>query len=591
MPTRWAAFSGCVASIGALVYAFALQGSIKEIAFLPLLVILGNLILDRDLRSSTRALALVGGFAAAGSIGSIGLPALGWILPLGGVALLANWKRFGGERGLKQLAVMAGVVAVALVLMTLPRAEGAINQLNLARDLSQTNTALANDPGNLRRPIGKEQSLGAWFGSSHLVAPQQREGTIVALGIIFVLFLLGGLSFLLRRRWLWIAWAGTLFGIWYVLTWRGTMWIDAKLVMLASNAVLMVALYGAWQLRDQLRPKLGRALAYGGAGVIALSVFASAGAQYLATTILPTDRYNELSVINERFAGQGPAFTPDFDENGLFVLRDIGVTGPGYAYTDPGYTIRRDGTSVGYGGSADIDNIIDRRYADYPLVIQRRGPARSRPGSDYDLVLRGEFYESYKRNETQVVEHLQVGDPAVAVSVPYCKDILAIARRGDADDLTLLAAVPRAPVKFLAPTDVKITGDLAEPHPFGEIKGTGTIEFSADVKPGQKLWWNGAITRPIDVLVDGQRVGSFKYNVSGQGAIAGPLALPEGKHEITLKRGNGSLAPGGLGGGSFFGVTLAPADESEVIEVDRKRAEAELCGRQIDWLELVRPTD
>ena len=57
--------------------------------------------------------------------------------------------------------------------------------------------------------------------------------------------------------------------------------------------------------------------------------------QYHASNLAPTARYQELSRIDSRFAGRGPALFTDYDEYALYSLRDLDVGGPDFMYPAP----------------------------------------------------------------------------------------------------------------------------------------------------------------------------------------------------------------------------------------------------------------
>ncbi|MBJ7353310.1 MAG: hypothetical protein JHC98_00660 [Thermoleophilaceae bacterium] len=595
----WAAIAAFTAAVPAIVYSNALQGAIKEIVFIPLLIVLALLLIDPLLRSTPRSLAVTGAILATGAIGAIGLAALAWIAPLALAALLAQTTWFRGEWDLTQTLKALGISIAALVVALIPKLGGIAGSLTLAKGLSQTNAKLAADPGNLLGPIHKVQAFGVWLGNGHRVAPDLPNQTFAILGVVVAAAALGALALVARRMWTRVAWVSIMIVLWYVLTWRGTMWLDSKLVTIASSMVMVIAIFGAaqltfdfagenWPKGKQWKRRWNALPSYAVAAVIVLGVVASAGIQYLGTGMLPTDRYKELETVNTRFAGQGPAFVPDFDENALYVLRDIGAAGPGNVFTNPNFASYRDNTLVGYGHSADIDNIANRAYTESKLVIQRRGPQRSRPGADYDLVLTTGYYDVFRKNDVKVVEHLNLGNRVLANTVPRCEKVKALAAKAKQDDsLKLVAARSAVESTPIGLKQIGFSGPLAATGRLGGITGAGDMQFTADVKPGQKLWWVGNVSRSLEVIVDGKPYGEVPFSLGGDGNVSGPVTLPVGQHTIVLRRGSGRLTPGGRLGSTVSLLTLSSPETSRLVEIDPDKAEQELCGSQSDWIELV----
>src|SRR5207248_2529740 len=136
-----------------------------------------------------------------------------------------------------------------------------------------------------------------------------------------------GVFWLLRRRvWPLIAVLVAALVAYAVLRSRGTEWTDAKVLMLTSPFLLLVALIGALG-----RPRGDRIPGVLLAAVIAGAVLASDALLYHGTAMAPTGRFTELRSIGQRFAGQGPTYLNDFDEYALYLLRSEQVDSPGFS--------------------------------------------------------------------------------------------------------------------------------------------------------------------------------------------------------------------------------------------------------------------
>ncbi len=226
---------GALGTCGALVVSYALMGSIKELVLLPQLAALSALVIAAP-RLSRRALLIPLALLCAAAYATVGVAAAGWIVPGAGLILLRTTggttlasRARGLAIGAVSLALLGGIAAGPL----LPTIA---NQVTLATALSQTNEALAADPGNLFRPLRDRQMLGIWFAPEHRVRPEHHRRNdaflLVAAGLALV-----GLLWLIRRR-PWAAlWFGALGLIWFALTQRGTIWIDAKLLMLMGHSL------------------------------------------------------------------------------------------------------------------------------------------------------------------------------------------------------------------------------------------------------------------------------------------------------------------------------------------------------------------
>jgi hypothetical protein len=104
-----------------------------------------------------------------------------------------------------------------------------------------------------------------------------------------------------------------------------------------------------------------------------------------------------------------------------------------------------------------------------------------------------------------------------------------------------------------------------------------------------RVWIRGSFGRPTSVYVDGRKVGAaHEVNTPGQWVALGEVRLSAGEHDIVLLRPDSGLSPGDAYRGELGPVALEPVGGSELVTVEPRRAN-ELCGRQWDWIEAVRP--
>ena len=95
----------------------------------------------------------------------------------------------------------------------------------------------------------------------------------------------------------------------------------------------------------------------------------------------------------------------------------------------------------------------------------------------------------------------------------------------------------------------------------------------------------------VELLVDGEPVGSARHSLNNAGQFVGLGAVPlePGVHDVTLRYGGPDLHPGSGGQPLPFGPLVFSRLEAADAEVTYVRAgDAErLCGRRWDWIEAV----
>jgi len=106
-----------------------------------------------------------------------------------------------------------------------------------------------------------------------------------------------------------------------------------------------------------------------------------------------------------------------------------------------------------------------------------------------------------------------------------------------------------------------------------------------------ELWLQGSFARGFEVSVDGHGVGEVKNQLSAFGGWVpvARVALAPGVHTFTLTYPHAGLAAGS-GDNEFTSlsaIALQPqSPRSELIDVAPRQA-ATLCGRPLDWIEIV----
>ncbi len=503
-----AAITGTIASVPALLYAYALMGSIKEITALPMIVLMGALVVvagELRARSGIRAV-LPFAVAAAAALDSIGIAASPWVGLFGLGALLVAVP-LTSRGSLRPFVVGGAGLVVATALVGLPTVGPLHKTLGLAEGVSNSDPTAVGDPGNLLRPLKFIQTLGVWLGETHRLEPKYINQTYLLMGIVILCVALG-LTYLVRTRaWTVLMAVAISFIVWVFLHGRATEWTAAKLLVILTPTVVFVALLGAFGLMRTRRAEglvLAAALLFG--------VLTSDALLYHGTNLAPTGRFEELASINSRYGGQGPTMAPDFEEYSLYLLRDMDVDIPGAAYAGPFEFVP--GVGKLYGHSYDLDTMLLSTVERYRTIVMRRSPAWSRPPSNFRLLWRGRYYSVWRRQGPAPRSHIPLGSGWEPSATPPCSRIHSIAVQASREGTKILYSARPANVSVeLAQADrsanVGTSFDL-ESRPQLNIVGPARVQDSFKVarSGSYELWLGGDVDRPLKVYVDGRLVGA-----------------------------------------------------------------------------------
>ena len=480
-----AAVIGTIAAVPALVYAYALMGSIKEITALPMLLLMGALMVcARELRERAGIRAVIPfTIAGAAALGGIGIAASPWVAFFGVAALLVAVP-LTSRREIGRLAIGGAVLAVGTALVALPTVGPLSKTLKLAEGVSSSDAAALIDPGNLLRPLKFIQTLGVWLGESHRVEPRFLNQTYLLMGVVIVCIALGAIWLLRRRAWSVIAFVAGSLIVWAFLHRHGTTWTDAKLLMLLSPVVMFVALVGAFGVM-RMRTFEGLVLAC----ALIAGVLGSDALLYHATNLAPTARFSELKAIGTRYAGQGPTLAPDFEEYDLYLLRGMEVDFPELPM--PARSRFVPGQGQLYGHSYDLDSLTLPSIERFRTIVMRRSPAWSRPPSNYTLESSGRFYTVWRRDGPAPLVHIPLGTGFEPSAVPSCRQLRSVARSAERLHAQITFA-PRPPNISVNLADayhspsIAVSADL-EGRPLLSFPGPGRIETSFQVRSAGQL--------------------------------------------------------------------------------------------------------
>ena len=600
------ALAAIVGSQAALLYGYYLWGGIKEIAAAALLasaVPLATFAVAR--RGEPRALVPLALICAA-LIGVLSAGGVAWLLaPLAGALslLLATVGRRGAVRSAGAFAALTTVLSIPVLL------SGSI--------LPPTSSALtsADARGNLIEPLEPTQVAGIWPAGDFRVDPAQVAPTAVLVGLALAAAA-GGLVYAWRQRvWTVPLYVGGSLLACVAICALGSPWVDGKALATASPAIPFAAALGGAALYV-------RGMRVEGAAVlvaIAAGVLWSNALQYRDVDLAPRDQLAELERIGERIEGQGPTLITEYQPYGArHFLRDADPESASELRRRRVQLVR--GGTLAKGAHADLDRLALDGLLAYRTLVLRRGPAESRPPSPYELVSRGHFYEVWQRPEApvpRVVEHLGLGERTSPVSEPACAEVRALATRAGSRG-TLVAA--RRPPISVVPLGVAAYPagwdgtDPARPRPTTPGELTARVEVSSRgeqsatggsaARPAGRpdlagtsrrvyeLWLRGSVRPEVELLVDGRPAGEVRHQLNNDGLYVrlGRARLAPGAHEVTVRFDGPDLHPGSRGRPAPIGpLALSRADTSKtrLAEVPAAEAEARLCGRPWDWIELV----
>jgi hypothetical protein len=327
---------------------------------------------------------------------------------------------------------------------------------------------------------------------------------------------------------------------------------------------------------------------------------------YRSVKIAPRARLAELAAIGSRFSGQGPAFYNLSDEFAIDFLGSEVPTDPVYQAPTARQGLPPRSTISQAREPWDLDELYEPYVQSFHLLVLGRSPLASRPPADYRLAHRSRFYEVWRRTATpRVLEHLPLGGGLDPAAVPPCATVTALARRASLERARL-AYVTRVAPSVLLPTQARHPKSFepyapepssGEPYAFEPYdlfpRRGGTIVAAVRLRRSGRYeaWLQGSFSKQVRIAIDGQRLASDSYEIGplGQFVPMGKADLSAGAHEVSIVVPGEGLAPGERSRRQMLGpLVLAPSGQTEeVAEVEPAHARS-LCGRALDWIEIVR---
>jgi hypothetical protein len=594
-----AAAAAFVASGADLLYVYGPLGGLKEIATASLLAVATGVAVQRPPQEWTwsTAAAVAVPLAALVPVLSAGGIAYAGFFGLFVIAIVAVARRFTrpaarqSPRRLTGVALAGGALFLAL---SAPSLADALRFGNTVNDQLSGSVL-----GQLLRPLPIEQVGGIWWAEDWRLPVADGwhwDVNRIALALVFV-FAAAGVAWILRRRG-WSALAGlvAVAAAVLILGPRTSPYGESKLYVILSPFLLLAAGIGVWALFTRTR-----------VGAVAVAVFLTAGVlysdaiAYREVRLAPIERMEAMEDIARATKGQALVLHAEWEEWAKYFYRDSRVDSAGEVWFGPHPWELREGfaqVAIDY----DLDDAQLWYLESFPAIVTRRAPDASRPPTNFRLAHENRYYQLWVREsrsrawlrhaKTEVVDHLPLQGTMTSQERPSCSRLVSFARRAKPGQQLVAAIAPDA-VSFdpVHAADRSPAWPPAQDVPDTIVPGgPGHASATQFVPGGQyRIWMYGTSGRPIKGFIDGRQVGSFKtVNSPGQWNDLGVVSLARGDHRLAIERPGGSLAPGDAYAGRIGPLVLQPLapERLERVRPDDART---LCGRALDWVEIVDP--
>jgi hypothetical protein len=596
LSARWAAVAGFVAASASLTYHYALQGNVKEMAMLLSLVTAAAA--GRELLTSERPQAMVVCVALplAASLAVFGAGALPFAAALGAVLLVAAAWQARAQPLRRRLAPTAAIGLAVLIVAAVPSLTSVSESFRALRGSFQTANAEAQGEtlAHLRRPLPLEQAGGVWLSGDYrnaVARPVLARGTDAGLVLVGALGLVG-LAMTLRRREVAAAGLVAAGALTYLLVApRTSPYADAKMLALISPAVVLCGMLGAAALARRWR-----AIGAGAAGILGVLVLASAAFAYHDVNLAPRDRIDSLVDLGDRYEGDDRLLLwNEYEEFAKYFMRRAVINQPTEAMTESHIVLKRDLGFFG-GRTFELDDIDFAYLQRFPGIVTRIRPNESRPPANYRREYRDDFYEVWRRQPGPVVkQHVSLLDERAHTSVNEvdCAGLRDLAAAAPGGSRLVAAVQPERRTLLLPNAHDRPAGWPDSPERPGQMAviTPGHVSGSLSVSGGRyTAWLEGSLGRPVSVTIDGRRAGSAQgINTPGAWLRAGRVELAPGRHRVEVSRPGGGLAPGDGAHSTLGALALVADGNPRLLQVEPQEA-GRLCGRPLDWVEVVEPS-
>ena len=574
-----------IAAQSGLLYAYTLQGSVKELDTVAIFTLVAALCAP-FLRSGASLRATIPlAVAAAAGVTVLSLAIVPWIgLPLAVTAGLAFLR--ASERRRAATALVAGGLLAALLAAPAVLSAGKFTQV------ASSVLGKADDLGNLARSLDPLQVVGIWpRGDFRLPLVQNQALVYVLIALAVVAAVVGAIHLARRRKLDGVALlpASAALALAFLLP-RGSGYADAKTLAVGSIAVTLLGGLGALALLNQPR-RVGRVAGAALGLAVAAGVLWTNALAYHGVSMAPHDRFAELARIGHSLDGRGPTLFDEFDEHAKHLLREAGgASSPEtvHRYLTPEIAKAETTTKQAH----DLDRMDWRYVRRFPRILLRRSPLASRPPSGYVLESSGRYYEVWRRAAApRILAHRDMSTGGAR----SCRRIRRLSRRAASEGAELHYALAPELVRFepaTAPVRPPWARDRAERSAL-RPSGPGLVQGAVVLDGGRyTIWQGGSFLRGVAVRIAGRPAGEVSYELGwgGQYFELGERVLPRGRVRVEQRKPGGDLRGGNGAQVELLSSTLlvrGPPDRR--VHRLAARLGSRLCHRRLDWLEAVEP--
>jgi hypothetical protein len=458
--------------------------------------------------------------------------------------------------------------------------------------------------GNLATPVPGWSTVGPWITSDHRF-PLDRYGsptaTYILIGIGLVLIVIGlRRAFLMRDRAMAALGLSGAIALAYILA-QSEVWVQLKAFCITAPIALALAFSGGAALIGRARRLPFRALGLAAAAAVGIGVLYGNALQYHHSPLLTPERVMEQQALDLRYAGQGPALMPDFDEFADFTFRHARGSG----LVDPWHGVMTyNRTAVpGLQTVRDTDEYDQRFLQSFRLIIRRRDPVLSRPPSNWRLDDVTRDYEVWRRvgDPRTIAAHYPLKDKPKERTRRFCARVQdSVDKVGGGARLRYAMPAPDITAVIAATRSVPPSWGF-DPHSGDLHTGApGRLQqgFALKNSGTYDVWVRGSIGRRVKISIDGKTIGTPRWRESypGHYELLKPITLRGRDHKLVIFRPGGNLLPGtgndASGATTTLGpVILQPMDEREVMRSAPASKVRSICASKtrMDWLEVVRP--
>jgi hypothetical protein len=589
------AVGAAVAIQPTVLYAYALEGGIKELTTASLLMAVAAVLAERLPGEGPRLSVLPAAVAISGAFAAFSVGALPWL----GLLLAMMFAVTLVRRHRRQTFASWVLLAAITIVISLPGIISAATALS-GIAASAIGGVVELGLGNLAAPVPDWSAAGVWLTGDYRF-PLVHVAMTHRLDVFVIVFAILGILYALRRR----SWVLAAIGIgapialaYYIA--HSTAWLQFKSFTITGVFTLTLAFAGAAALRESRRRSISL-MGWLTAAVIAGGVLYGNAITYHDTTLAPAARYHDLAAIGKRYAGQGPTLFPGFDEYAEYFLREE----DGSSSVNPA---RGEYTLVpgivepgGVGFSFNLNQFRLPYLQKFKLVVEPRSPVTVRAPSNWDLVQQTQYFNVWRRDRpaTDVYAHFPLSGLPHERTPAFCEGVTSALRHAGAGATVAYVTAPAAtevlPMSGIHPDYWRAEG--SELVLYGA--GSDRMSFTLPRAGTYSLWMAGSIGRPVKFILDGRPVGTVAYEerYPGQLIRIGSRELGAGAHTLTVIRGGGSLHAGsgddvdpdtrGLGP-----IVLLPGESpSDQVNVAPASSAARICSAPVgyEWIEVLRP--